>query len=337
MLALLGYEDVVLRTDSLKTKLQDGAPDQHQGLQVERYVQTIRNLAKTLLATVEQRSGCEVGSGVFLYSWAFCHAAWLQNRFHVGRDGRTAFEVVVDRRYKGKLAPFASAVVAKALPKVQEKGEIWEKGIFLGKDYGSNLNRIGTERGVIKARTMRGLANAYQPELLNSTVGAPWDHQLKTITPKRSKQVQPMEAIEDVPQAPAVVEPKRRIEGGGKGSHPGNDRPGSDGPPPSSGQGSSQSSKTSSSRSKMEADDESDRSEDEDPGETRSPPKKKRGHLIEELVSRPEDVTQESVQRKPLKHKAAGNLNVESPKKGPRIDEGTTEVVEPRGKVPRLA
>ena len=74
-LALLGYEDVVLRTDTepvmlairknlqhvrnrqgLKTELQDGAPDQHQGLQVERYVQTIRNLAKTLLATLEQRS-----------------------------------------------------------------------------------------------------------------------------------------------------------------------------------------------------------------------------------------------------------------------------------------
>ena len=115
VLALLGYEDVVLRTDTepvmlsirknvqlvrnrqgLKTELQDGAPDQHQGLQVERYVQTIRNLAKTLLATVEQRSGCKVGSDVPLYSWAFRHAAWLQNRFHVGRDGRTAFEVVVD-------------------------------------------------------------------------------------------------------------------------------------------------------------------------------------------------------------------------------------------------
>ena len=83
------------------------------------------------------------------------------------------------------------------------------------------------------------------------------------------KRVQPMEAIEDVPQAPAVVEPKRRMEGG-EGSHPGNDKPGSDGPPPSGGQGSSgSSSKTSSSSSKMEADDESDKSEDEDPGETR--------------------------------------------------------------------
>ena len=299
--------------------------------------QTIRNLAKTLLATVEQRSGCKVGSDVPLYSWAFRRAAWLHNRFHVGRDGRTAFEVVVDRRYKGKLAPFASAVVAKALPKVQEKGEIWEKGIFLGKDYGSNLNLIGTERGVIKARIMRRLANAYQPELLNSTVGAPWDHQLKTITSKRKKRVQPMEAIEDVPQVPAVAEPKRRIEGG-EGSRPGDDKPGSDGPPPSGGQGSSgSSSKTSSSSSKMEADDESDKSEDEDPGETRNPPKKRQGDPIEELASRPEDVTQEGVQREPLKREAAGSLDVESPKKGPRIDEGTTEVVEPKGKVPRLA
>ena len=189
VLALLGYEDVVLRTDTepvmlsirknvqlvrnrqgLKTELQDGAPDQHQGLQVERYVQTIRNLAKTLLATVEQRSGCKVGSDVPLYSWAFRHAAWLRNRFHVGRDGRTAFEVVVDRRYRGKLAPFASSVVAKALPKVQEKGEIWEKGIFLGKDDGSNLNLIGTERGVIKARTMTRMANE---QCSRSTVGPP--------------------------------------------------------------------------------------------------------------------------------------------------------------------
>ena len=77
---------------------------------------------------------------------------------------------------------------------------------------------------------------------------------------------------------------------------------------------------------------ESDKSEDEDPGETRSPPKKRQGDPIEELVSRPEDVTQEGVQREALKREAAGSLDVESPKKGPRIDEGTTEVVEPKEK-----
>ena len=48
-------------------------------------------------------------------------------------------------------------------------------------------------------------------------------------------------------------------------------------------------------------------------------------------------MTQEGVQREALKREAAGSLDVESPKKGPRIDEGTTEVVEPKGKVPRLA
>ncbi|CAE7286480.1 unnamed protein product [Symbiodinium sp. CCMP2592] len=336
VLALLGYAEVVIRTDTepvmiairrgvqvartkqgLKTELQDATPDEHQGLPVERYIQTVRNLAKTLLATVEQRSGTAIGSDVPLYSWAYRHAAWLHNRFHVGRDGRTAFEATVDRTYKGKLAPFGSAVFGKAVPKTKEKGEPWEKGVFLGKDYASNLNLIGTGRGVIKARTMRRCAEAYQPELLQLSVGAPWDHQLKALRFKKKRIV----PIDDGPGLPRLaVEADKRVEEE-KRSEPS---------PPSDRQGSSSSSSKSSSLSGAtpEAmDDESD-DDDDDPGEVRTKRKAE-----DELV--PDEMTLEEFQREVAKRNAEEE-GEGSPKKGPRADEGTGEVEERVEKVPRL-
>ena len=67
-----------------------------------------------------------------LYPWAAKHAAFLLNRFVV-RKGKTPFEVLFDREYKGTLAPWGSVVLAKPLPKVKEKDEACKKGIFVGK------------------------------------------------------------------------------------------------------------------------------------------------------------------------------------------------------------
>ena len=339
VLALLGYSDVVLRTDTepamlairkgvqavrarhdLKTELQDSAPGEHQGLTVERYIQTVRKLAKTLLATVEQRSGTKIGSDVPLYSWAFRHAAWLQNRYHVGRDGRTAFEATVDRTYKGKLAPFGSAIIAKALPKAQEKGEPWEKGVFLGKDYASNLNLVGTSRGVIKARTMRRRADAYQPELLQIAVGAPWDHQLKTLR-QRKRRVLPLEE----PELPPLEAPK---EGKEKESEA----------RPQSSSGGKQSSKSSSSNSPPGSDPMSEggigsagEESDEDPGEVKGKRKAE-----EELF--PDETSLETLRQEAMKRDTREALEdaEESPKKGPKLDEGTGEVEERSGKAPKV-
>ena len=46
----------IRKMNKLDTEIQDVAPDELQGLQVERWVQTVRNLSKTLVYGVEWRA-----------------------------------------------------------------------------------------------------------------------------------------------------------------------------------------------------------------------------------------------------------------------------------------
>ena len=73
--------------------------------------------------------------------------------------GKTPFELVFDREYKGTLAPWGSVVVAKPLPKTKEKGKVWKKGIFVGKDIVSNMNRKHTKRNHQKSNNETMFAN----------------------------------------------------------------------------------------------------------------------------------------------------------------------------------
>ena len=172
MLSLRNKVQLIRKMNNLETEIQDVSPDEHQGLQVERWVQTVRNLSKTLVYAAEKEANVKITSESTLYPWLARHACFLLNRFVV-QGGRTPFEVLFDREYKGALAPWGSTVLAKPLPKVKEKGEPWKKGIFVGKDHVSNANLISTSSGIIKARTMRRCTPVFDAETMFQATGTP--------------------------------------------------------------------------------------------------------------------------------------------------------------------
>ena len=201
---------------NLDTEVQDVAPDEHQGLQVERWVQTVRNLSKTLVYGVESKAKVKITSESTLYPWAARHAAFLLNRFVV-RKGSTPFEVVFDREYKGTLSPWGSVVLAKPEPKVKEKGEPWIKGIFVGKHSVSNLSLVSTRKGIVKCRTMRQCTPLYDKEVLAEATGTPWNYVQDTLVgrkPTRAmKRLPPSSGIEiaaGIGDAPQVVPRKEQ-------------------------------------------------------------------------------------------------------------------------------
>ena len=130
MLSLRSKVQAIRKMNNLETEIQDVSPDEHQGLQVERWVQTVRNLSKTLVYAAEKEANVKITSESTLYPWLARHACFLLNRFVV-QGGKTPFEVLFDREYKGALAPWGSTVLARPVPKVKEKGEPWKKGIFV--------------------------------------------------------------------------------------------------------------------------------------------------------------------------------------------------------------
>ena len=79
--------------NNLETEIQDVSPDKHQGLQVERWVQTVRNLSQTWVYAAEKKTNAKITSESTLYPWYARHACFLLNRFVV-QEGKTPFGVV---------------------------------------------------------------------------------------------------------------------------------------------------------------------------------------------------------------------------------------------------
>ena len=202
MLSLRSKVQTIRKMNNLETEIQDVSPDEHQGLQVERWVQTVRNLSKTLVYAAEKEANVKITSESTLYPWLARHACFLLNRFVV-QGGKTPFEVLFDREYKGALAPLGSTVLSRPVPKIKEKGEPGKKGIFIGKDHVSNANLVNTSTGIIKARTMRRCTPVFDIETMIEACGTPWNHtQKQVVTRKTRKRLPPRRGIEALPPAP---------------------------------------------------------------------------------------------------------------------------------------
>ena len=186
MLSLRSKVQTIRKMNNLETEMQDISPDEHQGLQVEYWVQTVRNLSKTLVYAAEKEANVKITSESTLYHWLARHACFLLNRFVV-QGGKTPFEVLFDREYKGILAPWESTVLARPVPKIKEKDEPWKKGIFIGKDHVSNANLVSTSTGIIKARTMRKCTPVFDIETMIEACGMPWNHTQKQVMTRKTR------------------------------------------------------------------------------------------------------------------------------------------------------
>ena len=60
MISLRNKVLLVSKMNNLETALQDASPDEHQGLQVEQWVQTVRNLSKTLVYAAEKEANVQI-------------------------------------------------------------------------------------------------------------------------------------------------------------------------------------------------------------------------------------------------------------------------------------
>ena len=191
------YEDVILKGDGepsmkqlisavtaarsamkLKTQVEYIPQGHSQSNPAERAIQTVRRLGNTLLEEVRVGAKIQLPSSHVLFSWAYGHAAWLYNRYNVGPNKQTPFEVATGRPYKGRLATFGSAVYGQPLPHTlqQRKGlPAWRKGIFVGKLPDCDLAVMCSNKGLFVSRGIRRCAQEWQPDLLMAIKGQPWE------------------------------------------------------------------------------------------------------------------------------------------------------------------
>ena len=108
------------------------------------------------------------------------HAAFLQTRFSVGKDGKTPFKRQHHTEYTSQLLPFGSPVDAKVRDEETERSKFGSRFIpssWLGRATESDEHSVGTAQGVYTAaRSVRAkdAQEIWNSGLIKSVKGTPW-------------------------------------------------------------------------------------------------------------------------------------------------------------------
>ena len=106
---------------------------------------------------IEDKAQTRLSATDSIASWMIRHAAFLQTRFSVGKDGKTPFKRRHHKDYTSQLLPFGSAVDAKVRDEETERSNFDSRfipGIWLGRATESDEHIVGTAQGVYTARSV---------------------------------------------------------------------------------------------------------------------------------------------------------------------------------------
>ena len=214
--ATLGLLDMIImirQEMGYKSTKKVGKP-YHKGrtARVERYIQTVRRQAATLVAGVEEGIREQLDDLHCLRAWALTHSVFLLNRFHEHAAIKaTAFEMVHGQKYNGRLLPFGEFVFGLRQPVKQKGSSIWLGGIWVGKDN-ADMNVIITPGGQFHTRSIRRCSNPWRPDVVQALTMSPWSKH-KASGPIGLMEA-PLPVIEEKGEGPDPREPFRLGTGG---------------------------------------------------------------------------------------------------------------------------
>ena len=146
---------------------------------VERAHQSVEAMVRTMKEVIEDKAHTRLSATDSITSWMIRHAAFLQTRFSVGKDGKTPFKRRHHKEYTSQLLPFGSAVDAKVRDEETERSKFDSRfipGIWLGRATESDEHIVGTAQGVYTARSVRAKNDQeiWNSGLIKSMKGTPW-------------------------------------------------------------------------------------------------------------------------------------------------------------------
>ena len=83
---------------------------------IERGVQTVEGIIRTLRSALEERMGRKLEIGDAIWPWLVECASYLSNRCEVGHDGKTAYERLKGKKAKVQGIEFGETVMWKRRP-----------------------------------------------------------------------------------------------------------------------------------------------------------------------------------------------------------------------------
>ena len=131
--------------------------DSRSNGRIENVIQQVQGQIRTFKVQLESRLGQPVNDDSPLLPWLIAHAGSTINRYSVGSDGATPYKRLKGRPFRRPIAEFGECIwylkhKSNVRGKLQPR---WASGVFLGIREESGEIIVGTEAGVIKARTFR--------------------------------------------------------------------------------------------------------------------------------------------------------------------------------------
>ena len=132
--------------------------DSQSNGRVERTVRSLEEITRVLKIDLEKRINERISVESVIFQWLLRHGTMLLNIRQPGADGRTSYERMYGRPYRGELLRFGSPVQLK-LDNAPDGGLMqtrWTRGLWLGKSHGNDEHLIwgldGT--GIRRARSV---------------------------------------------------------------------------------------------------------------------------------------------------------------------------------------
>ena len=170
--------DVAKRRGDARTIVETAPRSDSQGNgHAERAVRSIEENVRLQKLALEERLGEKLPITHRAFPWLIEHAVDVLNKLQVGKDGRTAFERLKGKKFRGLLLPFGTTVMARVSGRVQGglMQERWIEAIALGSRFHTHEHIVArkSDGAVVRARAVRELPTQVTLEALDCIVGEP--------------------------------------------------------------------------------------------------------------------------------------------------------------------
>ncbi|CAK0818942.1 unnamed protein product, partial [Prorocentrum cordatum] len=196
------------------TMIESAQRANHQGVGgVERANEELGKQIRALLFSVGDNYKRELPAEHGLLPWLIRHAGWQLNRFTVHGNGKTTYEVLKGRPYRGELVNFAECVWARDPTPTSKLQPRWHAAVWLGKTEVSDEHLVAGPTRTTRVRTVRRRPEGerFVLEELDKFAGVPWDmHRAPQIgiVPTGAPQVEPnQQRLMPPPPPPPVALP----------------------------------------------------------------------------------------------------------------------------------
>ncbi len=196
----------------LPTVLETSPPGESQSNgYIERAVRSLEDMIRTHKLDLEARMGEKVEVTGNIMAWLIEHSADILNKFQVGRDGRTPYERLKGKRFRGLVYEFASPCMLRVSGKPQ--GGLmqarWVEGVWIGSRFNSQEHLVARNADgvVVRTRAVREVPRGVTLRDLDRVVGTPH-------APTGVQDYRRPERAAEVPPARQVAEPPQRPDAG---------------------------------------------------------------------------------------------------------------------------